>query len=362
MATGTHGSSLSHSILSENVIAFKIVLANGSVKYCSKLVEPDLFQAGLVSLGALGVIVEVTLLCTSRFKIRAKRRVTSVDNMLHEWETNNLWQAAEFVRVWWYPCSDKTVTWTGERVDDAVKTDTHSSWYRNVLWAHHIHQAMLYVQRYVPRLNGTLQRAVFNNVHGYIGDEVVEDVQHSVDALNMDCLFKQYTNEWALPLANGVEACKRLRLWLSGAEIESQIPYSSKGLNIHGPIEIRVANRTLDEPWLSTTCQGPVCYIGIIQYKAYNSATAYRRYFEAYEYLMRSLGGRPHWAKQHSMSVKELRPLYPNLQRWLDLRQTVDPYGLFTTEYHHRHLLTDREPVELGVRQGMAGRMFKARL
>jgi FAD/FMN-containing dehydrogenase len=177
----------------------------------------------------------------------------------------------------------------------------------------------------------------------------------------MNCLFSQYVNEWSIPLKNGIEACRRLHLWLSGKEEESGIPFSSNGIFVHAPIELRVASSYDDDAWLSTAWGGPVCYIGIIMYKPFYQPVPYRRYFEAYEYLMKSLGGRPHWAKQHSMSQRDLLARYPKLPDWLKLRAEVDPNGMFITEYHKRHLLS-QESDNLGVYAGMAGRHFKARL
>ena len=59
IATGTHGSSLHHGILSQWVQSLRLVLANGAVVRCSKTQNTDLFQAALVSLGTLGIVVEV---------------------------------------------------------------------------------------------------------------------------------------------------------------------------------------------------------------------------------------------------------------------------------------------------------------
>lgn len=361
MSTGTHGSSMRHTILSEAVIGFKIVLADGSEKNCSMEQNERLYKAALVSLGALGIIVEITLSVVPGFKIKSTREIVSFTEMLHLWRADQLWDAAEFVRVWWFPYNEKAVIWKGESVPVTVPSiEPPGSWYRTTFWTHHVQQALLYAGRFLPSAGPLIERTIFRNTHDALCP--AEAVQPSNEALNMDCLFSQYTNEWSVPLANGPEACRRLGLWLAGKEAEAQIPYSSKGIYTHAPIELRVTASSENDAWLSTTTQGPVCYIGVIMYKPYHSAISYRRYFQAYEHLMRSLGGRPHWAKQHNMCLAELKDLYPNLSKWLALRQEVDPNNMFTTDYHRRHLLDDNNSIDIGVFAGKAGRKYKARL
>ena len=51
MATGTHGSSMQHGLLSECILSLTLVLANGQMVRCSASSNQALFRAALVSLG-----------------------------------------------------------------------------------------------------------------------------------------------------------------------------------------------------------------------------------------------------------------------------------------------------------------------
>lgn len=362
IATATHGSSLNRSILSQAIVELTIVLADSTKVRCSRTENRDLFLAASVSLGALGIIVDVTFEVSDAYDIQSSQSILTFANMLKRWQENDLWEKAEFVRVWWFPYSRKTIVWEGDRIlPNSVPHKSPKSWYKATFWAYHVQQALLSCGRLLPSLGPTIERTVFRNQYGSKEGKFGEEVDKSYVSLNMNCLFSQYVNEWSIPLEKGAEACKRLELWLDGKEEEAQIPFSSKGVYVHAPIELRVAKAGEDEAWLSTAWGGAVCYIGVIMYKPYYQAVSYRRYFQAYEYLMNSLGGRPHWAKQHNVPQKVLLTRYPKLKDWLVKRQEVDPQGMFTTDYHHRHLLADRKD-ELGVFGGMAGRRFKARL
>jgi FAD/FMN-containing dehydrogenase len=84
-----------------------------------------------------------------------------------------------------------------------------------------------------------------------------------------------------------------------------------------------------DNIYLSPATGRDSAYIAVHMYKR----MAYRAYFDAMGAILRSYGGRPHWGKMHSLTARELRPLYP---RWDDLqavRHRLDPEGLFMNPY-----------------------------
>lgn len=98
-------------------------------------------------------------------------------------------------------------------------------------------------------------------------------------------------------------------------------------------------------------------------YRPYFTPVSYRRYFQAYEHLMRSLGGKPHWAKHHGMSAEEAEEVFGDgMRKWLDVRKRVDPTGVFVNGFIQRHLLgmpEGREAIGVGFLDGEAGRMYK---
>ncbi|KDN36392.1 FAD-binding domain-containing protein [Tilletiaria anomala UBC 951] len=170
-------------------------------------------------------------------------------------------------------------------------------------------------------------------------------ISHTI--YNMDCLFPQYTNEWAIPFELSAHAIRALRDWLAE---ESRL---ASGEQVHFPIEIRFA--APDGIWLSHCHARPTCFIGIVMYRPYNANVRYRALFAKFEALMRHYNGRPHWAKAHTCGPIELRMLYPHWDDFLALRQQVDPHNVFVNPYIRRHLLGDIGP-------GTETRVFKARL
>jgi D-arabinono-1,4-lactone oxidase len=189
-------------------------------------------------------------------------------------------------------------------------------------------------------------------------------VGKSHDVLQMDCLFSQYVDEWAIPLSSGVEAISRLDRWITNNDTSNTgIPVDTDKVFVHAPIEIRVSSGKGDHAFLSPAREStPVIWIGVIMYRPYFTPTAYRRYFAAYEHLMRSLGGKPHWAKQHSVSAAQAEKIFGNgMTRWLAVRARVDPTGVFVNGFVKRHLLgtKDKESLGVGILDGEAGRLHK---
>jgi L-gulonolactone oxidase len=157
------------------------------------------------------------------------------------------------------------------------------------------------------------------------------DTSHRV--FNVDCLFAQNTDEWAIPLCHAASAIRAMRDWI---EEEERL---TNGERVHFPVEFRFADG--DGIWMSH-CQGRrTCFIGLTKYRPYNQPVRYRNLFNKFEMLMRHYAGRPHWAKAHSCGPIELRRLYPHLPDYLALIEKVDPQGIFRNPYIRRHLYGD---------------------
>jgi len=54
---------------------------------------------------------------------------------------------------------------------------------------------------------------------------------------------------------------------------------------------------------------------------------------------MTSFGGRPHWAKAHSVTYEDLEKSYPKMKQFSEIRQQLDPEGMFLNDYLRRHLV-----------------------
>lgn len=343
IATATHGSSTRHGLLSQPVLGLKIMLANGRIVSCSREQNLDLFRAALVSLGALGVIVEVTYRMVDAFKIEWFQSLHPLDEVIADWD-RGLWTEYEFTRVWWMPYMKRVIKWTANKTDLEETPPTSNIWSGPV--GYHVYHILLYISQWVPRILPAIEKFVINVQYGFkdgLGNTAVQD-GHS--GLLMNCLYSQFVNEWAIPLERGPEAITRMSAWLNRDDKTARIPVSSKGIYVHGPIEVRVTDTSMTQPrpYLDNTVpDGRTLYLNATLYRPYGCDPPCReRYYEAFEYLMKELGGRPHWAKNFTTVTKaEFHNIYPEMGDWLRVRNEVDPDGMFIGDWHRRHLLPE---------------------
>lgn len=344
IATATHGSSLRHGLLSDSVRSLRIVLASGEAVRCSQNQNQYLFRAALVSLGALGIIVEVEFEMVDACHIEWEQTLLPLSEILETWNST-LWTQKEFTRVWWMPYMKRAIKWSAEKTSKPLKSPAES-WYGGSV-GFHVYHNLLWLSNYIPWILPSVEWFVFGMQYGFSTGTKTTAIEELRTGLLMNCLYSQFVNEWALPLSKGPEAITRLSAWLNGESGGGGIPFSSKGLWVHCPIEVRVSdttNRVGPRPLLDNTDEnGPTLYLNATLYRAYlRDPPCHKRYYEAFEWLMQDLGGKPHYAKNFvTTSIGDF--LGDRLTQWLQFRNRVDPEGMFLGEWHRRSLSLETE-------------------
>jgi D-arabinono-1,4-lactone oxidase len=386
ISTGTHGSALYHSIVSSSVISLRITLSNSRTIQCSPSRNQALFRAALLSLGALGIITEITFQAVPAFTLHWKQAIYPDAHIFKTWQ-NDLWKQAEFVRVWWFPYTRRATIWQASKTDQDPSTLPYKPSYYDAALGYHVYHNLLYLAQYVPRILPWVEWFVFGMQYGFRSgaETTIEAIQPSRKALLMNCLYSQYVNEWAIPLHLGPIALRRLSSWLNRLSpsdpdyVEHGIPYSSEGLWVHAPVEVRVSDTTKSRdlkysidagagidrprPYLDITRDDePTLFLNATLYRPYHLDPPCRaRYYEGFEYLMKELGGKPHWAKNFEASGKELKEIYgENLEEYKRIRNDADPEGMFVGSWHRKYVLGDGprlalEEVEVGREKVLSG-------
>jgi len=325
ISTGTHGSSPYHGLISQQVVDITIVDGMGQLVKCSQKEKPSLFRAALLSLGKIGLISYVTVRAVPAFRIRSCQEVITYDTLLDQFE--KIWTSDEFVRVWWFPYTERCVLWRASKTLDPVSRP-RKSWYGTTT-GRLFYESLLWISVHIfPRLTPYVERFVFSRQYGTketygCGDVAVQD---SVEGLNMDCLFSQYVDEWSAPLTNGPEIIRSLKKSIEQGR-------KTGDFFVHSPVEVRCSNTTCSnsvEPQdLNTrtpTSFGPVfgnqvrpyldngpklkwapqdkitngqltLYINATMYRPFRSKAPIRKWFTVFEETLDAAGGKPHWAK-----------------------------------------------------------------
>lgn len=355
IATGTHGSSVRHGLMSEDIVALKITLASGETVSCSPSERPDLFRAATLSLGALGIITEITIKTVPAFSLRWAQTIDNDYKIFEAWN-EELWTQSEFVRVWWLPYSRRAVVWRADKTSEPNSPPMHH-WFDGAI-GYYVYHNLLALAQFIPRIMPWVERFVFSMQHGFKDGTTTSAVQPSGQALLLNCLYSQYVNEWALPLHRGPEALRRLSSWLNHLTpddpdyVPHNIPFDNSTIYVHAPLEVRVSDTTVTtspRPFLDPTVpDGPTLYLNATLYRPYLYDPPCRaRFYEAFEYLMREMGGRPHWAKNFEAFRPEIEAMFgKDLEEWRRIRDECDPRGMFVGPWHRERVLKEGKRLE----------------
>ncbi|KAK6498938.1 D-arabinono-1,4-lactone oxidase [Arthrobotrys musiformis] len=382
ISTATHGSSLHHGLISDDVTSLTILLSNGDLIKCFRDGTTDpkifdendgisLFRAALVSLGALGIITSVTFQARKAFNLAWTQTVHPHIDVITHWNSQ-IFGAAEYERVWWYPYTGKALHWSAAPTT-LSPTPPLPSWFGTTI-GYHINQLMLLATVYIPSLTPLAEKAMFYMQYGYLihssSKGTITGVSTSVDAMSMNCLYRQYVNEWSIPLSSGPEFLHRLQSWLQGKRYDvHKIPFdntaSSTRVYAHSPIEVRPSypapgHRSEDlRPYLDTHQKGePSLYINATLFRPYGRDIPGReKFYEVFEWLMKEYGGKPHWAKNWStLGKREFKSMYgQDLEKWVEVRRKVDGNGVFLNDFVKLYIEDGSGDGELDEVEGMFG-------
>jgi hypothetical protein len=122
--------------------------------------------------------------------------------------------------------------------------------------------------------------------------------------------------EYEMPVAAGWPALREAIDWIR-----------RKKLPVTFPFEFRAV--AADDIWLSPMNAGPCLSISMHQY----AKMPWRDLFAQAEPIFRAHGGRPHWAKRHTMTARDVEALYPNLSRFRAVRDAHDPGAKFANTH-----------------------------
>lgn len=315
-STGTHGTGLAFGGLATQVVAAKLVSGTGELVTVSETERPELLPAVRLGLGALGVLVELTLQLVPRYVLHAVERPEPVDDVLDGW-MDRVHEADHF-EFYWFPHTGSALTKTNTRLPGEAPRKPLgrlSRWVDDELLANGAYRAVCAAGRVAPGTTPRLARLVERLSAG----RDFADFSPRVFTTHRGVRFREM--EYAVPLEAVPDAFREVR-----ALIER------KGWRVSFPIEVRAA--ASDENWLSTAYGRDTGYLAVHRYFREDP----REYFAAVEDVMRGFDGRPHWGKMHNQTAEALRAVYPRFDDFVRVRDELDPERRFANAYLDRVL------------------------
>jgi FAD-linked oxidoreductase len=312
VSTATHGSGIELGSLSSQVVGLTLVTAAGEVVECSEEREPDLFKAARVGLGCLGVITRVRLRVLPRYRLMMRSRREDLETVLSELDDRLGSRHFEF---WYWPDSDLVSSRTSEITDAPVTENELERFFKRMVVENGALAVMSWIARAVPPWADDISR--LQAKLGSTGDRVDRPYR----LLATPRLVKLLETEYSVRAEDGPACLREVKEWID----ESDVPISF-------PIQYRYV--AAEDSFLSPYHGRRSAMIDLQQFKGMR----YSEYFAAGEEIFKRYDGRPHWGKLHSRSAAELRPLYPEWERFQQVRDHWDPQGVFMNDYLRRVL------------------------
>lgn len=307
--TGTHGTGIQFGSLATQVVELKMVNAEGELLTINAESEVPL-QAAAVSLGLLGIVVEVTIRIipspTYRFESKKMHFQDVLQNMDHFIAENRHFECYLF------PYSD-TVQIKMMNLSDQKPQSIRRHQLEALVVENYVYQFLSEVARVVPPTTYWISRLSAKA----IGSSVIHAKSCDLFATARNVRFREM--EYSIPLENVREALIAIRTKMA-----------KEGYQVHFPIEVRMVKG--DDLWLSTAYERDSAYIAIHMYRG----MPYEKYFQDMDSVLQVYEARPHWGKMHNMNMDQLQRLYPKLEAFLRLREQLDPTGLFLNAYFEK--------------------------
>jgi L-gulono-1,4-lactone dehydrogenase len=313
MATATHGTGAELGNLSSQVEAIELVDGVGEVHELTAG-DGDRFLAARVSLGALGIVTEVTLRVLPAYTLRGEDRVEPLDAVLDGFHLRAA--AHRHFEAYAFPYSDRALTRTNDVVPSAPQPRSAArAWMRDRLLTTYGLEA---ISRTGRRFPGTIPR-LNRLISGLGGSPPRIDHAHRIFASPRDVRFTEM--ELALPRDATVGFVREVLALIE----RERFP-------VNFPIEIRTVAG--DDALLSTAHERDSCYVAVHNFVGLPSD----RYFQAVWELAQRHDPRPHWGKRHPATAALLATRYPAWYRFAAVRGQLDPEGRFTNRHLDRVL------------------------
>ena len=317
ISTATHGTGERFRNISSQVTGLSLVLASGDVLRCTPGQDANAFKAAQVGLGALGVLSTVTLRCVPAYNVHSVQQPRRIDELLDQFD--ELCAKHDHFELFWFPHTEWAQSITNTRTQEPPPRNQRrtgmGAYVNDILLENHafglIQRAAQVRRQWIPGLAAITAKTMSRKEMTDRSDRIFANTR----------LVRFAEMEYAVPREQLIAAVRDIR-----AMIER------KRLLISFPVEVRAV--AADDIPLSPAYGRETGYIAVHVYHHFE----YEPYFREVEAIMNEHEGRPHWGKLHFQTAATLKSRYPTWDRFISVRDRLDPNRVFGNAYLERVL------------------------
>jgi FAD-linked oxidoreductase len=311
VSTGTHGTGIGLGVIATQVTSLTLVDGHGEIVECSETKDVETFKAAQVSLGALGVLVNISLRTRPAYRLRYVRRKQSFDACTAEIAAHR--DGHRHFELYWFPHTETVQLKLMDVTEAPEQGQGVGRAFNDVVMENGAFGALSRLVRLAPGLC----QSVSSLSAAFVSEG--ESVGKSYEIFASRRWVRFYEMEYGVPAERGIEALREIKEWIT-----------RKKTAVHFPLEFRFVKG--DDIPLSPAHGRDTAFVAVHMYKG----MPFQEYFDGAEAIFRNHGGRPHWGKRHSQGAATLRTLYPRWDAFQAVRRHLDPDGVFMNPHLER--------------------------
>jgi hypothetical protein len=317
LSTDVHGTGRDWGFISSSVVRLTLLDGNGATIACDP--ADDLFKAAIGGVGAVGIILEVTIQGVPRFNINQRVDIRDLDVVKRNLDT--LLGTNDHFSLYLFPFSDQCQVNTWNRTDQPHSPNADIREFCNIsldallaAWVGNLlaYAKLLPLSRYWSRLSYLVRR----------GSNLVLE---SDSAYNRTIYHLHQELEFTVPYEATFDMCDRL-VKLYEDLYSSGLPYTLFEVRFTPARHERTligAGRERRSTWIDIVC---------------NDSDGFEAYYAVAIQLIKELGGRPHLGKySKGFDMEYLQKLHGEyFETFQRLMVQHDPAGKFSNAFTER--------------------------
>jgi xylitol oxidase len=307
--TATHGSGDKNQNLSAAISGIELIDSKGNLRTITRESNPDLFPATIITLGALGVVTNITLDLVPSFKVQqnAYQGLSFSDVFQNFDDITSAAYSVSLFPTWQHEFID--TLWLKHKLVNSTHADTPPVFFSASRRPPEIAKETDEVRTLTPFETPTPWDEQLN--HYYFHEPETEG--------------NELQSEYFIPREFAVDAIQAVRNLKDGLK------------PILGLSEIRTM--AADDLWLSPAYKKETVGIHFNWLKKGKEAEAF---LPTLEKVLAPFEAKPHFEKLFAMDHKHLLRVYPKLEEFKELVKNFDPEGKFSNHFIKEFILGEK--------------------